>query len=220
MTLTLSNLTLCVQALNGQQLVQGGCALRIDYSHLHNLNVKYNNDKSRDFTNPHLPINEDGPAPQELGLGIEVSPHHGAAPLIHHHHQLAAPVSHLSQQHHQTVAIDGVLYSVGGLPSVNPACMGKLPPAAAHPGLVLDPADLGLIHGAPAGGFVDINGVRHGATVLAPGMIPSAQFAPAFSGHLSAYGGLPIIAADGSAHHLAPPQYVTTPTGTGKLLDD
>ena len=32
--------------------------LRIDYSKLATLNVKYNNDKSRDYTNPNLPSGE------------------------------------------------------------------------------------------------------------------------------------------------------------------
>lgn len=43
------------QSLDGQNIYNGCCTLRIDYSKLSNLNVKYNNDKSRDFTNPNLP---------------------------------------------------------------------------------------------------------------------------------------------------------------------
>ncbi|KAK3089245.1 hypothetical protein FSP39_002063 [Pinctada imbricata] len=42
-------------SLDGQNIYNGCCTLRIDYSKLNNLNVKYNNDKSRDFTNPNLP---------------------------------------------------------------------------------------------------------------------------------------------------------------------
>ncbi|KAL5022332.1 hypothetical protein ScPMuIL_001487 [Solemya velum] len=42
-------------SLDGQNIYNGCCTLRIDYSKLSNLNVKYNNDKSRDFTNPNLP---------------------------------------------------------------------------------------------------------------------------------------------------------------------
>ncbi|MFH4979544.1 hypothetical protein AB6A40_006253 [Gnathostoma spinigerum] len=46
------------QALDGQNVYNGCCCLRIDYSKLATLNVKYNNDKSRDYTNPHLPSGE------------------------------------------------------------------------------------------------------------------------------------------------------------------
>ncbi|CAF1078169.1 unnamed protein product, partial [Adineta ricciae] len=41
--------------LNGQNIYNGCCTLQIDFSKLHSLNVKYNNDKSRDYTNPILP---------------------------------------------------------------------------------------------------------------------------------------------------------------------
>ncbi|XP_045511944.1 polypyrimidine tract-binding protein 2 isoform X4 [Pieris brassicae] len=42
-------------ALDGQNIYNGCCTLRIDYSKMTCLNVKYNNDKSRDYTNPTLP---------------------------------------------------------------------------------------------------------------------------------------------------------------------
>lgn len=48
------------QSLDGQNIYNGCCTLRIDYSKLNNLNVKYNNDKSRDFTNPNLPSGDPG----------------------------------------------------------------------------------------------------------------------------------------------------------------
>ncbi|XP_061635466.1 polypyrimidine tract-binding protein 1b isoform X1 [Phyllopteryx taeniolatus] len=41
--------------LDGQNIYNGCCTLRINYSKLSSLNVKFNNDKSRDFTRPHLP---------------------------------------------------------------------------------------------------------------------------------------------------------------------
>ena len=41
---------------------------RIEYSKLANLNVKYNNDKSRDYTNPNLPTG-DSPVDLHGGLG-------------------------------------------------------------------------------------------------------------------------------------------------------
>lgn len=49
------NCTICPQALDGQNIYNGCCTLRIDYSKMTCLNVKYNNDKSRDYTNPTLP---------------------------------------------------------------------------------------------------------------------------------------------------------------------
>ncbi|XP_026485714.1 polypyrimidine tract-binding protein 2 isoform X10 [Vanessa tameamea] len=52
-------------ALDGQNIYNGCCTLRIDYSKMTCLNVKYNNDKSRDYTNPTLPSG-DGDAHQLL----------------------------------------------------------------------------------------------------------------------------------------------------------
>ncbi|CAI4230876.1 unnamed protein product [Auanema sp. JU1783] len=46
------------QNLENQNVYNGCCTLRIDYSKLSTLNVKYNNDKSRDYTNPSLPSGE------------------------------------------------------------------------------------------------------------------------------------------------------------------
>lgn len=48
------------QSLDGQNIYNGCCTLRIDYSKLLQLNVRYNNDKSRDFTNPSLPSGDPG----------------------------------------------------------------------------------------------------------------------------------------------------------------
>ena len=45
-------------SLDGQNIYNGCCTLRIEYSKLSNLNVKYNNDKSRDYTNPSLPTGD------------------------------------------------------------------------------------------------------------------------------------------------------------------
>eukprot|EP00696_Hemimastix_kukwesjijk_P013077 gnl/Hemi2/26408_TR8863_c0_g1_i3.p2 gnl/Hemi2/26408_TR8863_c0_g1~~gnl/Hemi2/26408_TR8863_c0_g1_i3.p2 ORF type:complete len:550 (-),score=155.11 gnl/Hemi2/26408_TR8863_c0_g1_i3:83-1600(-) len=41
--------------LDGQNIYQNCCTLKIQYSKLTDLDVKYNNDRSRDFTNPYLP---------------------------------------------------------------------------------------------------------------------------------------------------------------------
>lgn len=55
-----------LQSLDGQNIYNSCCTLRVEYSKLSNLNVKYNNDKSRDFTNPTLPIGD--PALENIGL--------------------------------------------------------------------------------------------------------------------------------------------------------
>lgn len=51
-----------VQALDGQNIYNSCCTLRIDFSKLVNLNVKYNNDKSRDYTRPELPAGDGQPS--------------------------------------------------------------------------------------------------------------------------------------------------------------
>lgn len=51
-----------MQALDGQNIYNACCTLRIDFSKLVNLNVKYNNDKSRDYTRPDLPSGDGQPA--------------------------------------------------------------------------------------------------------------------------------------------------------------
>ena len=61
-------------SLHGQNIYSGCCTLHIDYSKLNTLNVKYNNEKSRDYTNPLLPA---GDCPDPLLLGNVLS----AAPL-------------------------------------------------------------------------------------------------------------------------------------------
>ncbi len=72
-------------SLHGQNIYSGCCTLHIDYSKLNTLNVKYNNEKSRDYTNPLLPA---GDCPDSLLLSNVLS----AAPL-----QL--PMSAYAQQH-------------------------------------------------------------------------------------------------------------------------
>ncbi|XP_017346637.1 polypyrimidine tract-binding protein 1a [Ictalurus punctatus] len=51
-------------SLDGQNIYNACCTLRISFSRLTSLNVKYNNDKSRDYTRPDLPTG-DGPASLE-----------------------------------------------------------------------------------------------------------------------------------------------------------
>ncbi|XP_023326580.1 polypyrimidine tract-binding protein 1 [Eurytemora carolleeae] len=45
-------------SLDGQNIYNACCTLRIEYSKLSNLNVKFNNDKSRDYMNPSLPTGD------------------------------------------------------------------------------------------------------------------------------------------------------------------
>uniref|UniRef100_A0A087XK07 Polypyrimidine tract binding protein 1 n=1 Tax=Poecilia formosa TaxID=48698 RepID=A0A087XK07_POEFO len=47
--------------LDGQNIYNGCCTLRISFSKLTSLNVKYNNEKSRDFTRPDLPSGDSQP---------------------------------------------------------------------------------------------------------------------------------------------------------------
>nr|CAD7425365.1 unnamed protein product [Timema monikensis] len=47
-------------SLDGQNIYNSCCTLRIEYSKLSSLNVKYNNDKSRDYMNPNLPTGDPG----------------------------------------------------------------------------------------------------------------------------------------------------------------
>ncbi|XP_018601409.1 polypyrimidine tract-binding protein 1b isoform X2 [Scleropages formosus] len=48
-------------ALDGQNIYNACCTLRINFSKLTSLNVKYNNDKSRDYTRPDLPTGDSQP---------------------------------------------------------------------------------------------------------------------------------------------------------------
>ena len=71
-------------SLDGQNIYNGCCTLRIEYSKLSNLNVKYNNDKSRDYTNPALPTGDHAMDTLQSGLhggghGVLGSPFLGLA---------------------------------------------------------------------------------------------------------------------------------------------
>ncbi|XP_051894065.1 polypyrimidine tract-binding protein 1-like isoform X5 [Pristis pectinata] len=78
-------------ALDGQNIYNACCTLRIDFSKLTSLNVKYNNDKSRDYTRPDLPSGDSQPTLDQTMaafgkeaslLGLSVPGVHGAlAPL-------------------------------------------------------------------------------------------------------------------------------------------
>ncbi|XP_062905028.1 polypyrimidine tract-binding protein 3 isoform X1 [Mobula hypostoma] len=63
-------------ALDGQNIYNACCTLRIEFSKLTSLNVKYNNDKSRDFTRLDLPSGDGQPTvdpPVAAAFGKETS---------------------------------------------------------------------------------------------------------------------------------------------------
>ncbi|XP_068194389.1 polypyrimidine tract-binding protein 1a [Antennarius striatus] len=74
-------------SLDGQNIYNACCTLRISFSKLTSLNVKYNNDKSRDYTRPDLPTADSQPSidPQTMAAAafaapgiISASPYAGA----------------------------------------------------------------------------------------------------------------------------------------------
>ncbi|CAH1242778.1 PTBP1 [Branchiostoma lanceolatum] len=73
-------------SLDGQNIYNACCTLRIDYSKLETLNVKYNNDKSRDYTRPELPAGDGQPSlEQAMGLdrwGHNLHPYQVGSPGI------------------------------------------------------------------------------------------------------------------------------------------
>jgi polypyrimidine tract-binding protein 2 len=60
-----------IQSLDGQNIYTSCCKLRIEYSKLSSLNVKYNNDKSRDYTNPTLPNGDNTVMETLAALGVD-----------------------------------------------------------------------------------------------------------------------------------------------------
>ncbi|KAK7279812.1 hypothetical protein RJT34_24870 [Clitoria ternatea] len=55
--------------LQGRNIYDGCCQLDIQFSNLDELQVNYNNDRSRDFTNPNLPTEQKGRTSQKPGYG-------------------------------------------------------------------------------------------------------------------------------------------------------
>ena len=73
-------------SLDGQNIYDACCKLQIVYSKQSNLNVRYNNDKSRDYTNPNLPNGS------ELDLAVDYLPFtshigQGAPAVVKPYHQ-------------------------------------------------------------------------------------------------------------------------------------
>lgn len=61
------------QSLDGQNIYNGCCTLRISFSKLTSLNVKYNNEKSRDFTRPDLPSGDSQPSIEHPAMAAAFS---------------------------------------------------------------------------------------------------------------------------------------------------
>ncbi|XP_056460003.1 polypyrimidine tract-binding protein 1b isoform X1 [Gadus chalcogrammus] len=71
-------------SLDGQNIYNACCTLRISFSKLTSLNVKYNNDKSRDYTRPDLPSGDPQPGMEHHAMAftpglISASPYGGPA---------------------------------------------------------------------------------------------------------------------------------------------
>ncbi|XP_048831724.1 polypyrimidine tract-binding protein 1b [Brienomyrus brachyistius] len=73
-------------SLDGQNIYNACCTLRINFSKLTSLNVKYNNDKSRDYTRPDLPSGDSQPSIEHQAMAaafgapgiISANPYTGA----------------------------------------------------------------------------------------------------------------------------------------------
>ncbi|XP_028856700.1 polypyrimidine tract-binding protein 1b isoform X2 [Denticeps clupeoides] len=61
-------------ALDGQNIYNACCTLRISFSKLTSLNVKYNNDKSRDYTRPDLPTGDGQPPLEHQAMAAAFAP--------------------------------------------------------------------------------------------------------------------------------------------------
>jgi len=103
-------------SLDGQNIYNACCTLRIEYSKLSNLNVKYNNDKSRDYTNPSLPTGDPG---------LDV--HNSGALALQGGGMLGSPfaamgLANLAQQ-----------FGTGGIPAAGLAGIGGYPGLSGSP---------------------------------------------------------------------------------------
>ncbi|XP_047230384.1 polypyrimidine tract-binding protein 1-like isoform X7 [Girardinichthys multiradiatus] len=61
-------------SLDGQNIYNGCCTLRISFSKLNSLNIKYNNEKSRDFTRPDLPSGDSQPSLEHSAMAAAFTP--------------------------------------------------------------------------------------------------------------------------------------------------
>ncbi|XP_045607182.2 polypyrimidine tract-binding protein 1 isoform X9 [Procambarus clarkii] len=124
--------------LDGQNIYNACCTLRIEYSKLSNLNVKYNNDKSRDYTNPNLPTG-DPALDSALAIGgapgVLASPFaamHGlSSPLTAAYGASPAGVSSLSAPNLNLPNRTGENATPTGMPFTGMPLAGVTPTAAA-----------------------------------------------------------------------------------------
>uniref|UniRef100_A0A7N0TV63 RRM domain-containing protein n=1 Tax=Kalanchoe fedtschenkoi TaxID=63787 RepID=A0A7N0TV63_KALFE len=76
---TRQSATSALNALQGRNIYDGCCQLDIQFSNLTELQVNYNNDRSRDFTNPSLPTEQKGRSSQsgynDAGVMYGLQPH-------------------------------------------------------------------------------------------------------------------------------------------------
>uniref|UniRef100_A0AAQ5XDA6 Polypyrimidine tract-binding protein 1 n=1 Tax=Amphiprion ocellaris TaxID=80972 RepID=A0AAQ5XDA6_AMPOC len=73
-------------SLDGQNIYNACCTLRISFSKLTSLNVKYNNDKSRDYTRPDLPTADSQPSLDHQTMAAAAF---GKIEILRHLHVLA-----------------------------------------------------------------------------------------------------------------------------------
>ncbi|CAL8298817.1 unnamed protein product [Arctogadus glacialis] len=106
-------------SLDGQNIYNACCTLRISFSKLTSLNVKYNNDKSRDYTRPDLPTGDSQPPMdhQAMAAAFGMGTLHAAPGLISaspyggpHH---GFPHGFAIQQGLSMAGIPGALASMG-----------------------------------------------------------------------------------------------------------
>uniref|UniRef100_A0A8C8GFN9 Polypyrimidine tract-binding protein 1 n=1 Tax=Oncorhynchus tshawytscha TaxID=74940 RepID=A0A8C8GFN9_ONCTS len=64
-------------SLDGQNIYNACCTLRINFSKLTSLNVKYNNDKSRDYTRPDLPTGDSQPSIDHQAMAAAFGEYYG-----------------------------------------------------------------------------------------------------------------------------------------------
>uniref|UniRef100_A0A672HNH9 Polypyrimidine tract-binding protein 2-like n=1 Tax=Salarias fasciatus TaxID=181472 RepID=A0A672HNH9_SALFA len=104
-------------SLDGQNIYNSCCTLRIDFSKLVNLNVKYNNDKSRDYTRPDLPTGDGESTNKDHSL---LGKHTAAFILTHNIHSCVPPgaISPLSAAAAAAAAAGRVALSGSGVSGV------------------------------------------------------------------------------------------------------
>ncbi|XP_073339041.1 polypyrimidine tract-binding protein 1a isoform X1 [Pagrus major] len=139
-------------SLDGQNIYNACCTLRISFSKLTSLNVKYNNDKSRDYTRPDLPTADSQPSIDHQTMAaaafaapgiISASPYGGAHAF--------PPAFAIQQTAGQSTNMIPHCYSISGL---------------SMPGIPSALASLGVGHGGMAAAAAAAS--RLGLSGLAP----------------------------------------------------